>query len=400
VTAPNSQAILLSQVDALLRDLGRTSALLEDVPQQLEGDVQVRTVGRLERRLQDERDELTTLRTEAANGGSLGSCWQKLPPISMRTTEVFGESLAFLEGALARAKGLDQHLCSIADALLKELSNRTGVGWERFTILGEGEFFREMAGIIRVRFPDTTVWSLPVVAHEFGHYAARAITEEKGTRTVHPFEEVLAREEQRGWPRRHVHELFADVFASYTLGPAYAFVSLVGRFDPSESDRGSANSSHPPPALRARAVLSTLRMIEQEDGEAGAFGPYLGELEQAWTDLVAAAKGPPAAAASADAEAPDLDRLIGELYGLLRARVNLAARYGSERFIAAQQLGAAIRKRLLDGGHANADRDDLQLADILNAGWIVRWRDWDQTPEIGREVFDLADRLTHRRAEV
>ncbi len=55
------------------------------------------------------------------------------------------------------------------------------------------------------------------------------------TRTVHPFELILEQETQRGWNPRHVHELSADVFATYTLGPAYAFTCIVGRFDPSNA---------------------------------------------------------------------------------------------------------------------------------------------------------------------
>jgi hypothetical protein len=398
MSAPNSQAILLSQVDALLHDLGRTSAFLENLPPHFDGDVQQRAVGRLEQLLQVERDQLDSLRAKVATGDSLGACWTTLPEISTRATEVFGESLAFLEGALARKQGLDQSLCPIADALLDELSRRTGVAWERFTILAEGELFREMAGIIRLRFPDTTVWSLPVVAHEFGHYAGRAITERKGTRTVHPFEELLAREEQRGWRTRHVHELFADVFASYTLGPAYAFACLVGRLDPSDAYRDRSDGSHPASARRAYAILSTLRRIEQEKGETGAFGPYVDELEQAWTELLAAAEQPSALAAAGEADVADFDRLIGELYGLLSSRLNRGARYGSERFISAQQLGASIRNGLDNGGRAARAQDDVELADILNAGWIVRWRDWNMTPEIGNEVFDLAERLRRARA--
>jgi hypothetical protein len=398
VSAPNAQTILLSQVDRLLRDLGRTSTLLESLPPHFDGDVQQRAVGRLERLLQDERDELDTLRTKVAGGDSLGECWTTLPEISTRATQVFEESLAFLEGALARAKGLDQNLCPIADALLDELSRRTGVAWERFTILAAGELFRELAGIIRLRFPDATVWSLPVVAHEFGHYAGRAITERKGTRTVHPFEELLAREEQRGWRPRHVHELFADVFAAYTLGPAYAFTCLVGRFDPSDAYRERPDGSHPPSARRAHAVLSTLRGIEQEQDETGAFGPYVDELENAWSQLLAAAGQPASLADAGGIDVADFDRLVGELYGLLKARLNRDARYGSERFIAAQQLGATIRDRLGDGAQPARARDDVELADVLNAGWIVRWRSWDLTTEIGRGALDLAEAIRRARA--
>ncbi len=31
----------------------------------------------------------------------------------------------------------------------------------------------------------------------------------------------------------------------------------------------------------------------------------------------------------------------------------------------------------------------VELADILNAGWIARWQDWERAPEIGECVFEL-----------
>jgi hypothetical protein len=371
---------------------------LENLPSHLDRDVQQRAVGRFERLLQNERDELDTLRADVESGDALGECWKRLPTISMRATQIFGESLAFLEGALARANGLDQNLCLLADALLDELSRRTGVEWNRFTILAEGELFREMAGIIRVRFPDTTVWSLPVVAHEFGHYAGREIADRQGQRTVHPFEELLAVEEQQGWKTRHVHELFADVFATYTLGPAYAFTGLVGRFDPSDAYREGPNGTHPPAAHRTRAVLSTLRRIEAENGQAGAFATYVDGLEAAWMRLLADAGQPATMADAGGVDDADFDRLVGELYGLLKARLEPAARYGLERFNAAQQLAAVIRRRVDGDGRAAPPRDDVELADILNAGWIERWRCWNLNTEIGNAVSDLAEGLRRSRA--
>ena len=398
MTAPDAQGVLLGQVDALARDLGRTSAFLRNLPPHLDRVVQQRAVGRFEQLLQQGRDELDTLRSQIEADDPLGECWKRLPPISMQATEVFGEALAFLEGALARANGLDQNLCPLADALLDELSTRTGVKWDRFTILAEGELFRDMAGIIRVRFPDTTVWNLPVVAHEFGHYAGRELSQRGSQRTVHPFEELLAREQQRGWDTLHVHELLADVFATYTLGPAYAFTGLVGRFDPSDAYRESPNGTHPPAAQRARAVLSTLRRIEAERGQAGAFATYLDGLENAWTQLLADTGQPASLADAGGIDAADFDRLVGELYELLESHLQPDGRYGLERFNSAQQVAAVIRRRVDEDGRATPVQDDVELADILNAGWIERWRCWNLNTEIGRVVLDLARELMQARA--
>ena len=111
---------------------------------------------------------------------------------------LFEESLALVEGALVRGAKLDNGLCQIADALLDELRTKADVAWGRFTILAEGEFFGEMAQIIRLRFPEVSIWNLPIAAHEFGHFVGPELKQPGPFGTFrYPFQEELRKSRPR-----------------------------------------------------------------------------------------------------------------------------------------------------------------------------------------------------------
>ena len=389
---PDTQNILLSQIEALGRELARTGSLLNDVPLPFDAAVRDRAVGEFEKLLGREQSELAAIRARVMEGDVTAESWTALQRIAARTTPLFAESLAFLEGALARENGLDDGLCRLVDSLLDELSTRTGVMWERFTILADGEFFAGTADIIRIRFPDTSVWSLPVAAHEFGHFAGPALTSSTSAGTVHPFE-ILVQREAPAWKAPHVHELFADVFATYTLGPAYAFTCVAGRFDPSRAYLDAIG--HPAPAKRVHAVLGTLARIAQEEDQAGGYQAPVGELAEAWTSLLAVGgQAEPPEYAGGSATIVDLDRLVDALYDLLKEQLRPRGMYGAERLLTAQQLAGAIGRSAQLGDRSLPELPDgVLLADIVNAAWLARWRNWELTPELGHIVADLYDSL-------
>src|SRR5262249_51406054 len=119
--------------------------------------------------------------------------WKQFQEIQDRCQYLFRECLAFMQGALIRVTALDNGLCQIADSLIKVLNHRAGnLGWDRLTVLADAEFYRDMADIIRLRFPGMNIWNLPVVAHEFGHYAGPQLSERQADGTLaSPFQEML-----------------------------------------------------------------------------------------------------------------------------------------------------------------------------------------------------------------
>ena len=119
---------------------------------------------------------------------------------------LFAECLAYAIGPSIRERGLDGGLCAIADGLLEELSQRMQQPWRRRALLAGAECVNVIAQIIRVRFPATSIWDLPIAAHEFGHVVGQVM------QTDGAIAGLIGGADRSMWP--WIHEHFADIFAT------------------------------------------------------------------------------------------------------------------------------------------------------------------------------------------
>src|SRR5262249_35190793 len=147
-----------------------------------------------------------------------------------------------------------------------------------------GDSFTPMSSIIRTRFPEFTVWALPIVGHEVGHVVMqelRRLTPDARSHS-YPLVELAAKHSEayirvgkkppHGRARARakalgdtfVRELFGDFFAVYALGASYACSALLVRFEPWQADL--PDSTHPPQVERAHLIVHALRNIH------GGFG--------------------------------------------------------------------------------------------------------------------------------
>src|SRR5262249_54445366 len=140
-----------------------------------------------------------------------------------------------------------------------------------------------MTDVIRVRFPDWSLWGVPLLAHEFGHVVALATPE------FQEYKEQVALaatsiDGHYDGGLRHLDEFFAAIFALYTFGPAFACSAVLMQLSPAEAylPRGS----HPTHQERAEVILETLRtMNDPARGHLGREGVYqevLQALENCW----------------------------------------------------------------------------------------------------------------------
>jgi hypothetical protein len=367
----------------------------------------VRALGRVAPWLQDaaserfsaliaRRDEdLGSLRQRVGAGADLLECWREFRECKRRCVTLARELLAFSEGAFSRHAGLDLGLLPIAEALLTDLSRRLQLGWDPLIVLAEAEFYGEEAQIIRLRFPDVSVWNLTVAAHEFGHFAGPRLSarEEDGRYwgLTSPFRDILARERKRGireWSR--MHELFADMFAVFTTGPAYACSCLFLRFDPGADDEDGP--THPSTPKRVAMLLRTLERMDEGHGELPG---VLDALRSRWRASVAAAKQ--LDAVSVQRAEPQvmkpLEATFEELWEVLQFTIK-PRRYGTLQ--AAQRLKS---KLLPDAGNLKLDKG-ITLTDVLNAAWLCRIDHWDDdrdvVPAISARAFELCGAIAHR----
>ncbi len=229
--------LLQSRIDAALAELGWAEGLLdrESLDSRLRRRVRVGFQTEFARR----RAALEGERERVASGLALDLGWSSFRDQRRECDALFRECLAFALGAATCGSGLDDlgvglGLCRLADALLEEINAETPVTWRGFTILAEGEFFNDLASIIRVRFPEVCLWNLPVAAHEFGHFVGMTLAVRgAGDRRRQPLIDYVDSQTaaipppRRSQWRSFLHEHFADLFASYVLGPSFACTCIV-----------------------------------------------------------------------------------------------------------------------------------------------------------------------------
>jgi hypothetical protein len=319
-------------------------------------------------------ESLTQAREQLECNASLGKCWNKFSGVRESSRPLLRECLAYLEGIFVREAGLDAGLCDIADAMLSELRDRVPISWERFTVLAEEEFFADLAQIIRLRFPIASIWNLPVAGHELGHFAAQAM-ESLGTlgNYRHPFREILDKEGASEHEMRYLHEHFADIFATFTLGPAFVCTCILARFDPETAYNDVSQpptQAHPAPAKRVYVMLETLQEMNAAGG--GVSKPYQGivdDLRDVWQRCLRAAGSPSSLdEALTKHDVVKLKQRFEYLYALLNDELPGSRYPGWARVLElsnALMRSESARESLKAGG---------AIADVLNAAWKCRLR--------------------------
>jgi hypothetical protein len=269
---------------------------------------------------------------------------------------LFREALAFLR---VQAPGVvdGNHGTDIARALVVNLAAACHLELP-FVVTDVTDEFSDYVQIIRVRFPPAGIWDLPVVAHEFGHFAAYRFTRrDTGGERSQPMTEFVRQyltkvkdrtaDAEKRW-RRWLSEFYADAFGVYTLGPSFTASALLTRFDVAGADRSS--DEHPSYAARASLIL---RMLERMDER---FGDIHRQLADLWQDMLASAR----VTASKDGEF----EATAQLEAVLRTSAP-DARYNSWS-VADEDLRFAVEKP------ARAPRKPFSVRDLMNAAWRAR----------------------------
>jgi hypothetical protein len=202
-----------------------------------------------------------------------------------------------------------------------------------------------------VRFPPSSIWQLPMVAHELGHFVGPALVADRGLRSSNPLADLGARlgdgsEQSWAW----LEELFADAFATRLLGPAYGFACVLGAFDPLLAEVPTA--SHPAAQQRVGVITAMLDRVGIEPM------PWFAErIKAIWDELVAASDGQEGR--SPVGSSPFSVGLVDLLDDLLP--ISAYANWSRAEAIAERFLGEGAAEV---GNHS--------LADVLNAAWQAR----------------------------
>lgn len=379
-----SDALLLARIGSLHENLARVDESLKrlrDWQTQLEraqpgdrvaGDLWHTIDFEVRRKFALERKRLEKLRNDvqAANGGGATSStdlWTRYARVRDESEQLFDECLEFI-GALAfRRTGLDEErMCQLADALILALA-REGYAqsWAFLTVPSLRDVLsKSRLRLSRIRFPEWTLWTLPVTAYALGHEVMAG--QDVAELVAHGMD-TWARQDVAG---RHVPVLIADVFASYLMGPAYGHAAIRLRLDPSRAY--SEDAKRPAEASRAHVVLATLRRMDARgDGDWKRQVTALGEQ---WDGSLAAARptgSPPDSPAA-------LDELVDEAVTHFGEALNLTAQYDA----GAWNLAKGLYQRWRDEAQRSdaaalsdepaPDEQLLGARDVLNAAWLMR----------------------------
>jgi hypothetical protein len=266
---------------------------------------------------------------------------------------------------------------------------------------------RTAARVTGLRFQEWTIWMLPFTTHELGHVLFREV--EHLREFVDQRTAAIKYPEKKVRLEKQLHELLADAFATYNLGPAYPCALLVLGLNPVSVDDKTADGSTP-----ARRAYAVLKILERMDAKPGLEKPYA-DLRQKLTDIwdrLLAGLDPRVIRLNKNEQAAT-ETLVDEIWTHLDAKFTKStAKYPQDRpcnergWQTAGQWCHAWDKQL-----TNLERplriapDEIGpqnlLADVLNAAWRCRLDHPGETDteSIAEAAYDLAKQLLSKRAE-
>ncbi len=410
--------IFLTQIRLVRDNLTRVNRLLQSSA--LPGAVSGTIYGKFLQISSPIEADLQALETKVRDGAPIdAAAWEEFARLREHAQGVFRQCLDLIGGIAVRDWKLEEGICQLADLLVGYYVQDTGVEWGSVMILGKERLFDEMfhrTRIIRMRFPEWEVWSLPFTGYEFGQLVALGSRlhdlSRLEERVTQEFRELVTAPEPNpallegageelsslrrahqagademllqtflGKQRAHLRSLFADAFATWFLGPAYIYARLCLRLVPTEVTMDGPST--PSTAHSIECMVRTLTRMNETDRRdpAAAPGAYRGELERIenlWRSTLEGLYPEP----SAVRRLPTLYiSWFDSIYEILWRAYQRVGFKTSHWRMAEDLARAIVEDRSADGPAfattlqaETAARPGVSLAVILNAAWLCRFR--------------------------
>jgi hypothetical protein len=361
------------------------------------------------KKLVDDLDRPDGLPDEAARA----KAWKDCRKIEAECRRLFADYLDLVRGVALRDSGLDDGLCRIADRLIVDLGPFGVTTWESLTVPASREWRGgPAASIVRIGFPEWSVWTLPLVAVEFASFLVaqhkrfidfhEEVVEELERLTegedaplsdavlasLIDRKELVAEGRERDDQveealERLTEVLLVEVLSTAMIGPAYAWSALLMRVDPCPGEDVLER-------LRRASVVAALARVP----ERGRGATRCDLLASEWDALLATAGIEPPGAIDVALE-PIVALVADGVVDRMPVVWEDTDWMSIERL--ANQLGRAPVKEALD---AEPRRPTLQH--VLNAGWVARLErpEMDRTarpdqgaPPLSQAVHDMCVEL-------
>lgn len=389
------------------------------------------TIGQEAKIARDEVERILELFHGSVSPQIVQKAWTDYVKIWRSSEGIFAECLEYLGGLALRDKtfgqntGLELHICHLADELIRRCALDTAGDWHSLTIPAFQEpLSKTLARIIRLRFPEWTIWTLPITAHEYGHIMFEdkldvLPRDRHGNRDgqQRSFYEVSQRldssrkrfigmEQGRGANKKraklYYEEFLADAFACYTMGPAYACSLVLLRFNPVTAY--DEDDQHPAEVRRAHIVFSMLREMDAKERDH----PYqyvIGQLTNAWEGMLAGARAPDSLEQCDQHCLEVLEGLQGDFWSIFDKALIPAARYpctpadtDEGSWTVAMRWSDQWWRDIRGSGYAKEIGQvspTHTLRDVLNAAWRCRLLISDPTyaDSIAQQARNLCDAI-------
>ncbi len=380
-------SFLLAQLHALSVELSSARRVLDGV-RNIEPGLHERLGLRFGQLLSQQQSEVERLQTQLeVSLQPLDDSWKQFQELDRHCRDVLGETLALLGGLLVRHAGLDHGVCLIADKLCDHLAKASDTAHGFLTLPAANDSFTGLTNIVRLHFPDFSIWRLPVVAHEFGHYL---VARKKGVDFPYLFSDILEAEGGGVGPTRDreavLEEQFADLFAVYSLGPAYACACIMLEFDPRRAY--AAPVLHPSDAERVYFILQALNKLQVRDVTRPYRRLVIDRLQGTWQTSIDAACGRSPGPDQVQQMQARVDKRLDRMYAVLDdPGVHLAGvKYEIPSWTRTRGLSASLlrlaqtpescdepaARDVLREASASAGGQAITLPDVLNGAWRCR----------------------------
>jgi hypothetical protein len=327
--------------------------------------------------------EIAVLRGKLKTPGGYRDRWKEFDAmVELLVRPLFTEYVDFVSGLAIRDNALDDRICSMTDELLEELYEGH-LGGSLVVPANRAALGQILQSVIKLGFPEWTVWGIPLVGHEVGL---------KVPLTNVQLAELL--EEDKGYEMRPGlrANLLADIFATYTLGLCHAHAVIRLRLQ--QFRDSPLDPDQPRDADRARVILAVLDRLKGTghggrsagsergsgpDGELGEDERYRGAVDMLRTFWESEA----GESADADAQSPKgLERFLDHALDTLTAAEFRA--FSPHRWTSSMTL-----LDLYDKGVTPEAVGQQAILDLLTAAWQLRV----DMPETGAERIEKIKRI-------
>jgi hypothetical protein len=377
------------ELNAAQATLAQLSANLEKCEENLEAllgsRVELSSREVLQERLTEQADEgigdLDNLLATIDDGRvPTSTAWAEEERLATSSEPLFAEYVDLLRGLALRESGIESPIWQLADRLLDGCDRVASARWRSLAVPA----FRGSSGltpgnVIRLGFPEWSIWALPLAAYELG----RIVVGQDRRLRAKVDEEVTRQPGQR----QVIEDCLADAFATYTVGPAYACAAILMRLNPRPKAAGE-------PAVDAARVEALFDFLDKADEEAGAgvsFADIRARLETAWQEAATEAGAAAASRAGSQSSTP---ADLSQFFWRWAEQNSVTAKYTPKSWTRAMLWEENLLALLKDEDAIDPAGSDVR--DVLNAAWLCRLNHPDQTVRIAKAAQRLWERMRGR----